>query len=767
MTLASKTNSLMLALALMLSGCSKSGAQSSPATDDPSTPPDTNIPKILETYLGIPYAPYGMKQATLDKMLAGWNESCEQASGKPLSKNLTCDCPSGKIFSARQRSCVNLDEPPTIPGKKTFKDCAAEGFQTILSQENGQEKFRSCLARPIKSRANSIADGSEDGMIFTHLKLLEPEDMSSAAKLAALLDDKVAKEGKVEFKALVPAAYRNMSRIRFYIGAGDGAKLFDSTPDSMYDILYTDYYYDETTGKRASYKKIYEPEVAMLPFVTGAVPKDQIPKEMYPRYEGSDKALRYLDSGWRSLSARGFKPMYFQPMSGLGCEELCRVFSRPFNVDLGDGEYNYITERIYSGGAILTENVWMFNDRMIPVGAVAIGFNGKPVYFVDLSYQYQDGSLSRSAKFYDRAYRKLHESSAMLEEDLPAAVEKTSAMAGVSSVGAGQGVILCERLLPESQSWAIKGPHSLTKDSLKGSIYGWYENAAASPFLALAGYKSYQFSAKGTDFAPRVGHGDNVAKLIVAGFPNAKIAPAGYCLFKSSATPGVLRYAKLDQGVTGQRFKVANYSFFLPGRGKAECQQRFVETYRDHGDRLLHVIGAGNDGHTNPAACPQSLKGYHSLIVAGAENADTATPTMWAKSNRGEDFADIAASPYTLDGSQDGTSFSAPRVSGTAAKIGSEAPHLLAKDIRLAILVSAHIPEQKLPVRSGGVLRSERAMQVAKCFHDDATIGRQQGKTAAITAAQAERCLASTDDFDPAAAKRQIAFLASRPLIFE
>lgn len=210
-----------------------------------------------------------------------------------------------------------------------------------------------------------------------------------------------------------------------------------------------------------------------------------------------------------------------------------------------------------------------------------------------------------------------------------------------------------------------------------------------------------------------------------------------------------------------------NSSFTSYGKSLQACEQSAQHSFGKALGKILSVSAAGNESLENPTACPQTMATHTSIVVAAAENSNSENPVLSDYSNRGETYADIAAHGYSMNGELEGTSFAAPRVSGVAAKIAYTYDHLLPQDIRLAILTTAHIPAKKLPVRTGGVLRGERAMAMASCLHIDAEVGRQQGKTAPITKRQARRCLSTVDGFGGGKADAQIDFLSSRPLIFE
>lgn len=162
-------------------------------------------------------------------------------------------------------------------------------------------------------------------------------------------------------------------------------------------------------------------------------------------------------------------------------------------------------------------------------------------------------------------------------------------------------------------------------------------------------------------------------------------------------------------------------------------------------ERALWTAAAGNSGRsgkkTNSLNCPQSLSAPNLIVVAATGDGTTTAEN----SSRGEKFADIleyGCEPGTLTCRDAATSYAAPRLARTAAKLMQEFPNATASQIRRALILTAKVPfsdpwysraqNQFQDVLSGGVADGE----AARTFLMDRTEGDIVGRVSRAKAHQ-------------------------------
>lgn len=763
---------LLTLIGVVLVSCNEEKSKSDPIVEKPG---ETDEPIEVgkpsgERFKGIPFPTHTMSKKSLSKLTEKLDKVCEEATGKGLNKNLTCECPSNgndkidKIFSYQHKECIT---PLDVDSKSedSFKGCKRKGFKKILD-EKGKSGFLDCLLKHFKGTINSDKDGKNRSISLARFFLADENDSDLPGKFAEFLDQNLEKETlNLDFVKLWKSP-QNLSNIKIFVGESSSGKFLNQR-DTLNEIAYSDLYraypqpIKSLTEFDAFERTIYEPELEALEFVLGGAKSEDIPDRLYPNYTGTNPTLELLDIAWREHVSRDFTPTYGIAIAGDGCEDVCKMYGTSFRPGMLKKS---ILERVYSGGNIALENMWVFDDKMKPIGLVSFGLNRKPMFYVELNYSVQNDQLTDSITVYDRRFKKLSSKKSTLVDALSDFKNKVSKVPTVNDIEDGAGVILCEPLLPDNQEWLFKGVNELNEETLTGSLYGWQKNALGNPFQSFTGFKSNFLSIRKN--AGEYSHGHEVSSLIHSKFKNVKITPAGYCFYKADNVSSIANHKSFNMPVNKQKIKVLNASVFVPGSSKRGCKQRIHESFLKIKDKIVSVIGAGNDGVESPEACPQSFKGFSSIIVSGVNGSETETPSIWYASNYGENYSDIGADYHSLGG-RVGTSYSAPIVSGYAAKIANQNPYLKPQDIRLAILTTVFIPKNRLPVRTGGVLRGDRALEMAKCLHKDSEISRQTGKLDPITKAQAKRCLEVVSGFDAALAKKQLDFLETRPLIFE
>lgn len=762
-------------------GCSSSAASNSnDSSSDSSTklpPTKQNKSDISPEFFGIPYPKAKMATEKMNALFKPVNDACLAGTGNPLNHEMECECPavegeSPKVFSITERKCISLKEGFKMPDDRSFKDCHNIGFSKIFAEE-GISGFRSCLSEPAKTILGNLPGKKSltGGSTSYYFNLTNPENMDNSAKLAKMLDDSFD-DGDASLSFLKMAApTTGFTRYKIYAGAAvPGTPHIFGENNILDGVLFDNL--NRTLGNSEVFsvfqsKMLYEPDLNQLKYLMapeGVYP----PPELYPDYKGENRVLWTLSEARHVFVEREFKPMEISPLTGKDCTKVCRIFGMPFFIGDKEATLQVIQEKIYSGGVLMMDNIWAYDENLVPQGALVLGVNGLPMFYIEMNFAKKDGGIQASYDLYDRKFDRIGSQKTMIEENLGELEQGMQGLATIDQVDAGQGVLLCEQLRPSGQDWLFRGPYPFSAQDGKGSVYGWYENSGGSPFRMFAGVHEYLFDSRGSDyFSPSSYHGLAVAEVIRGSFGGAKIAPMGYCLYKNQSLPAIANNSTFSGPYAEQRVKVMNSSFTIYGQSEKSCQQRAKFSFGKAAGKILSVSSAGNGSLDHPPACPQTSAGHTSIVVAAADNASSDAPSLSSYSNRGENYADIAADPFSMDRELEGTSFAAPRVSSVAAKIAYTYDHLLPQDIRLAILTTAHIPANKLPVRTGGVLRGDRAMAMASCLHIDAEIGRQQGKMAPITKEQARRCLATVAGFGDDKAKAQIDFLGTRPLIFQ
>ena len=131
------------------------------------------------------------------------------------------------------------------------------------------------------------------------------------------------------------------------------------------------------------------------------------------------------------------------------------------------------------------------------------------------------------------------------------------------------------------------------------------------------------------------------------------------------------------------------------------CQNSSFKKWIDSDKSKLFVLAAGNmPNEMNPINkyCPQNLANTQNTILVSQQGLTA-----------GVNYSDI----FVNQNGETGSSFSAAKLSGVAAKIHSDYPQLSTAEIRMAILVSGDF-QTYFKVRSHSVLNIDRAILAAK-----------------------------------------------------
>lgn len=231
-----------------------------------------------------------------------------------------------------------------------------------------------------------------------------------------------------------------------------------------------------------------------------------------------------------------------------------------------------------------------------------------------------------------------------------------------------------------------------------------------------------QFNEEGTDIF-RNRHGTHVAGLVAADpnlgpaagvAPNAKIVAAQFINNDGSGSIGNSILA--ITAVANQGAQIINLSW-----GGAPCVENLKTLIKSLSDKgIIIVTAAGNESTDSDLypTYPAAFKFLNQINVA----ASTVNDFLTDFSNQGIQTVHVAApgqSIYsTIPGNSiqamDGTSMSAPIVSGAAALLKSAVPEATAQQVKQALLNSVRIPGQPLPVSSGGRIDVQIALEELK-----------------------------------------------------
>jgi hypothetical protein len=242
-------------------------------------------------------------------------------------------------------------------------------------------------------------------------------------------------------------------------------------------------------------------------------------------------------------------------------------------------------------------------------------------------------------------------------------------------------------------NFILKGPRS------SESFYGWMGqefNLSGRLHINKIGLPIDQFflDEHSLEVAGELSQGEPIG-LIPLGIDaclNPKIANEWWPTFKQSGA------------------RVINMSLRNPD-DPFTCSQ-WVEKHPINNDReaVLWVVAAGNQGVEGANGCPQFFSGQANIIVVGASDGQY----VHRKSNYGIDLVDLYVDGQTFDGHSWGTSFSAPKVAKTAAQIFERFPNLSVEQVKASIMLSVYWPSRWLDSRSGGILDSTSAIELAE-----------------------------------------------------
>lgn len=733
------------------SSTSEPNPENKTETEEPSAGIIDQESLISTSILGVSYPLPSVDSSRNESLLSEMNAACLEATGNNLTNNLDCECPESdkgekQIFNALEQKCTApMYNPYRRPSP--FETCQEKGFVKTLEEVGASDFNKACLGT-----VSTFFDYKEssESFQFSWIEVSSGKE-NSYENLLSLAEELDNVNGPF-FADSWLAIKDKRSILHFKLGAEHKEKL------SLKSILYPSLNLSDFVQAEYFQRDIYEPEPKNL---FKLLASENITSEeadtLYPKTTNLE--LKYLDDAWRIKELEENFPIQWGiALYGQGCESLCRLFREPVKAN---GQ-NILMERVYSKGTLAIQRLWILDDKNALKGAVVYGLNDKPAYYIYFSSSLEDNKLAELVQVYDRRFELILEKSNDLLSNLSQAQKNHNQMMSYEDLEPGQGLILCEDVNIDDPSFFFKGDYGFDSSDMTGSIFGWQENVGADIYQAISGQVAMGIPG---DHRPSDNkHGKDVLETLLSINPDLKVTASSTCFYDNSNVHAIAQSKAVTAKNEDQKIKVLNGSYGVQGQGEKGCKQRLDQALSLSKEKILLVLGAGNDPVDTPDSCPQSYKGFHSLIVAGVDAADSDTPTMWRSSAYGTDFADIAAD-YKSPSGVEGTSFAAPKVSAVAVKISQGYPTLTPEEIRLSILVSALIPEEKLPVRSGGVLRKDDALIVAKCFSD---MKLDDPEKKSFTPEDAEICLISLPRFssDKEKAREQVNYLKSQPLVF-
>ncbi len=241
-------------------------------------------------------------------------------------------------------------------------------------------------------------------------------------------------------------------------------------------------------------------------------------------------------------------------------------------------------------------------------------------------------------------------------------------------------------------------------ESLKGSLSGWLENERGNFREWLDERVSWRVTGDAIYYSGE--HGNLVADVFSSLKGESKIAT-----FSRSACFERIHAAKAALYKRGIRS--VNVSI-TQSVDESVCKATVGPIVND--SPFLWVVAAGNTKSMKAGdySCPQNLGNFPTLLKVSA--VDQSGDFMADSSYR---FSDIAALGTSVDGSEVGSSFAAPRVTAAASTLFEKFPQRNAEEIRLALLIGASFPEGKvIDVRSGGVVDLEKSERLLLLYEN-------------------------------------------------
>ncbi len=397
-----------------------------------------------------------------------------------------------------------------------------------------------------------------------------------------------------------------------------------------------------------------------------------VPMEMVSFFLSNEKEIDIADQSLSDLlkvalvKSEKFEPTDVISYSDLGCAEICEANQEI----ILENDYVVIHRKVYSGGNPINDILLFYNRQTNHFDLKVALFNHKISHYVirnpDLGYQTfaNTGELISTNKI---------------------AIENENKRMKETADSYQVPVLIFESGIPQQVDKVVAvGPN------INSSYYGWFVAEDRMSFLN-------EYSNAGNS-----NHAGIVTSLASDDYKRLLLPMPMNSIYNGDLLKVVPRFP----------FKhvVGNLSLATVFAGSQRTKNRFAKLVSQTVDKILWVQGAGNTGnelvHQAQEIQSQSLSGKENFIVVAATNG---TDQLAYTSSYSKVLVDIAASgcpagPEPCIGAGVGTSFAAPRVSRASANLMEEFPEASPNQIKLALMLGAHVPDKPLAVRCGGII---------------------------------------------------------------
>lgn len=425
-------------------------------------------------------------------------------------------------------------------------------------------------------------------------------------------------------------------------------------------------------------------------------------------YDLNKSYQNYLSKNLTSINNEEYS--YYR----LGCLILCRTVVKSIS---NDGIFEYQEYTSYFSGNFTNKTLLVFKaDSLLPIAAFNISQHGELLYYATLRSQSDlKNSMSINIDLYNPSeglifsYNYYLENISHYEKAFEENIKKFKVKVITSE---NTGFLLTnehEQTNHQTQKivdQTIIGPlYSSTFEKNK-SLSGWVKAKSIDQFSSNADDFTTGFFLLNSQYK-WTRHSILVNSLLLSENSSIGLIPADiYSWSNAEQKNNQQIFSSLKKN--GVRI-VNNSSGML--LDKSECEKE----YKNYSTSFfLFINAAGNDhDRTNNSFnknCPIIVLPSKKQIVVGSFD-EPGKPSEW--SNLNPTFVDILADGYFSFESETkkehGTSFSAPRVTHTAALIQMKYPNLSNDQIRLSILMSATY-NKDYPVKSRGHLNQDDAL---------------------------------------------------------